>query len=178
MPRKEGREKVTGRARYTDDLTFPDLLYGVTVRSEVPRGRIRKIEFGPGIPWDEFTVVTARNIPGENCVFLIEHDQPLLADAVVNHPEEAIVLLAHPDPYLLEEARRAVRIQIEPLPAIFTLEDSLSRKQVIWGVDNVFKTYDVHKGDVDAPSPAPIASSSKPNTAPARKSNSTSSRTP
>jgi CO/xanthine dehydrogenase Mo-binding subunit len=150
VPRKEGREKVTGRARYTDDLTFPNLLYGVTVRSEVPRGRIRKIEFGPGIPWDEFTVVTARDIPGENCVFLIEHDQPLLADAVVNHPEEAVVLLAHPDPYLLEEARRAVRIQIEPLPAIFTLEDSLARKQIIWGVDNVFKTYDVRKGDVEA----------------------------
>ena len=31
--RKEGREKVTGRARYVDDLDFPDMLHGVTVRS-------------------------------------------------------------------------------------------------------------------------------------------------
>ena len=36
--RKEGREKVTGRARYVDDLTFPGMLHGVTVRSSVPRG--------------------------------------------------------------------------------------------------------------------------------------------
>ncbi|MGB6431624.1 MAG: xanthine dehydrogenase family protein molybdopterin-binding subunit [Candidatus Acidiferrales bacterium] len=149
VPRKEGRDKVTGRARYTDDLTFPGLLYGVTVRSEVPRGIIRKIEFGPGIPWDEFIIVTARDIPGENCVLLIEHDQPLLADGAVNHPEEAIVLLAHADPYLLEEARRDVRIEIEPLPPIFTLEDSLARKEIIWGKDNVFKSYAVNKGDVE-----------------------------
>jgi CO/xanthine dehydrogenase Mo-binding subunit len=150
VPRKEGREKVTGRARYTDDLNFPGMLHGVTVRSEVPRGIIRKIEFGPGIPWDEFTVVTARDIPRENCVLLIERDQPLLADGAVNHPEEAIVLLAHPDPYLLEEARRAVRIEIEPLPAIFTLEDSLARKEIIWGADNVFKSFAVNKGDAEA----------------------------
>jgi CO/xanthine dehydrogenase Mo-binding subunit len=150
VPRKEGREKVTGRARYTDDLTFPGMLHGVTVRSEVPRGIIRKIEFGPGIPWDEFTVVTARDIPGGNCVLLIERDQPLLADGAVNHPEEAIVLLAHADPYLLEEARRAVRVEIEPLPPIFTLEDSLARKEIIWGADNVFKSFAVNKGDAGA----------------------------
>src|SRR5580704_6205314 len=118
--------------------------------SSLPRGIIKKIEFGPGIPWDEFTIVTAGDIPGENCVLLIEHDQPLLADATVNHPEEAIVLLAHPDPYLLEEARRAVRIEIDPLPPIFTLEDSLAQKEIIWGKDNVFKSYAVNKGDVDA----------------------------
>ncbi|MGB6198720.1 MAG: xanthine dehydrogenase family protein molybdopterin-binding subunit [Candidatus Acidiferrales bacterium] len=149
VPRKEGRDKVTGRARYVDDLTFPGLLHGVTVRSQVPRGIIRKIEFGAGIPWGEFTIVTARDIPGENCVLLIEHDQPLLADGAVNHPEEAILLLAHPDPYLLEEARRAVSIEIELLPPIFTLEDSLARKEIIWGADNVFKSYAVNKGDVD-----------------------------
>jgi CO/xanthine dehydrogenase Mo-binding subunit len=51
VPRKEGREKVTGRATYVDDLSFPDMLYGVTVRSAAARGRIVKIGFEPGIPW-------------------------------------------------------------------------------------------------------------------------------
>jgi CO/xanthine dehydrogenase Mo-binding subunit len=45
VPRKEGREKVTGRARYVDDLIFPGMLYGATVRSQVARGRIRGIHF-------------------------------------------------------------------------------------------------------------------------------------
>ncbi len=148
--RKEGRDKVTGRARYVDDLDFPGALHGVTVRSDIPRGRIRKIEFGAGIPWNEFIVVTAADIPGANYVALFERDQPFLASDGVNHPEEAIVLLAHPDPYLLEEARRAVRIEYEPLPAIFTLDESLAGKEIIWGKDNVFKSYHLEKGDVEA----------------------------
>src|SRR5258705_418182 len=131
IPRKEGRKKVTGAALYVDDLTFPDMLYGVTVRSAVPRGRIKNVVFGGDLPWAEFTIVTAKDIPGENYVALILNDQPYLADAVVNHPEEPIVLLAHPDRYLLEEARRNVRIEFEALPAIFTLEDSLNQKEII-----------------------------------------------
>ncbi|HEV2101533.1 MAG TPA: xanthine dehydrogenase family protein molybdopterin-binding subunit [Candidatus Acidoferrum sp.] len=148
VPRKEGREKVTGAARYVDDLTFPGLIHGVTVRSSVARGKILGIRFADGIPWNEFTIVTAKDIPGKNCIALLIEDQPCLADQFVNHPEEAVVLLAHPDKYLLEEARRAVHIEIEPLPAIFTMEDSLARKQIIWGDDNVFKSYRVEKGDV------------------------------
>ncbi len=149
VPRKEGRRKVTGQALYVDDLTFPDILYGVTVRSPVAHGKIKNISFEGDIPWNEFTIVTAKDIPGENYVALILNDQPYLADEVVNHPEEPIVLLAHPDRYLLEEARRNVRIVIEELPAVFTITESLARKEVIWGEDNVFKTFLVDKGNVD-----------------------------
>jgi CO/xanthine dehydrogenase Mo-binding subunit len=150
VPRKEGREKVTGRAKYVDDLKFPGMIFGATVRSPVARGRILGIHFEPGIPWEEFTVVTAKDIPGKNCVALLIDDQPCLAAEFVNHPEEPVVLLAHPDKYLLEEARRAVRIEIEPLPTVFSMDDSLARKHVIWGTDNIFKSYQVNKGHVDA----------------------------
>jgi CO/xanthine dehydrogenase Mo-binding subunit len=159
IPRKEGRKKVTGQALYVDDLSFPHMLHGVTVRSSVPRGKIKSISFDQPpataggsdlyIPWDEFTVVIAKDIPGENYVALILNDQPYLADEVTNHPEEAIVLLAHHDRYLLEEARRHVRIEYEELPAIFNLEDSLAQKEIIWGEDNVFKKFLVDKGNVD-----------------------------
>jgi CO/xanthine dehydrogenase Mo-binding subunit len=149
VPRKEGREKVTGKALYVDDLSFPGMMYGATVRSRVPRGRIRAIHFEGDIPWKEFTVVTAKDIPGKNVVTLILDDQPCLADGVVNHPEEAVVLLAHPDRYLLEKARRAVRLEIDPLPAVFTLEESLEGKEIIWGDDNILKSLRIEKGNVD-----------------------------
>ncbi|HWS52818.1 MAG TPA: xanthine dehydrogenase family protein molybdopterin-binding subunit [Pyrinomonadaceae bacterium] len=149
VPRKEGRAKVTGAALYVDDLAPPGLLHGVTVRSRVPRGRIREVAFDPSLPWDEFTVVTARDIPGENAVALILLDQPYLADGSINHPEEPILLLAHEDKHLLEEARRAVRVEVEPLPAVFTIEESLAGGEVIWGEDNVFKSFLVEKGDAD-----------------------------
>ena len=148
--RKEGRDKVTGGARYVDDLAFPGMIHGVTVRSNLARGRIRGIRYGEGIPWDQFTVVTAADITGKNEIAAIAHDQPCLADQFINHPEEPVVLLAHPDKYLLEEARRAVHIDVEPLPAIFTIEDSLAKRVIISGDDNLFKAYLVNKGDVDA----------------------------
>lgn len=147
VPRKEGRDKVTGKARYVDDLRFPDMLHGGTVRSSSPRGLIRNIVFGDGIPWDEFTIVTAQDIPGKNCVALIANDQPFLAAKMVNHPEEPVVLLAHPDKYLLEDARRSVRIEIAPMTPIFTMEDSLRGTELIWGSDNIFKSYQVEKGN-------------------------------
>ena len=150
VQRKEGREKVTGRARYVDDIKFPGMIHGVTARSPMARGKIREIRFGPGIPWDEFTIVTAKDIPGKNCIALLIEDQPCLADSVVNHREEAVVLLAHPDKYLLEEARRPVQFDIDPLLPVFTLEDSLARTQIIWGEDNVFKTYQVEQGNIDS----------------------------
>ena len=47
--RKEGLGKVCGRARYIDDLSFPGLLHGATVRSSIARGRILGIEFEAGV---------------------------------------------------------------------------------------------------------------------------------
>jgi CO/xanthine dehydrogenase Mo-binding subunit len=159
IPRKEGRKKVTGQALYVDDLKFEGMLHGVTVRSSVPRGRIKHISFDQppataggtdrAIPWNEFTIVTAKDIPGENYVALILNDQSYLADEVVNHSEEPIVLLAHHDKYLLEVARRHVRIEYDELPPIFSLQDSLAQKEIIWGEDNVFKKFLVDKGNVD-----------------------------
>ncbi|HEV2915396.1 MAG TPA: xanthine dehydrogenase family protein molybdopterin-binding subunit [Pyrinomonadaceae bacterium] len=149
VPRKEGREKVTGRSRYVDDLTFPEMLYGATVRSAAARGRIKQITFEKGIPWDEFVIVTAKDIPGDNYVALILNDQPYLADEFINHPEEPVLLLAHADKHLLESARASVRLEVEEFNPVFSIEDSLGKKEIIWGEDNVFKTFLVDKGNVD-----------------------------
>src|SRR5580700_11432647 len=91
VPRKEGRDKVTGRACYIDDMTLPNMLYGATVRSRIPRGRIKKITFGAGIDWNEFVIVSAKDIPGKNSIALIAEDQPCLAAELVNHPMEPIL---------------------------------------------------------------------------------------
>jgi len=150
VPRKEGLDKVTGRAQYVDDMTLPGMLYGATVRSSIPRGKIKGITFGSNVNWDEFVIVSARDIPGKNCVSLIVDDQPCLAENVVNHPEEPILLLAHENRHALPKAVEAVVIEYEPLPALYTIEDSERRTQIIWGTDNTFKEYLVTKGDVDS----------------------------
>jgi len=143
VPRKEGRDKVTGRAQYVDDIGLPGMLYGATVRSAIPRGKIKHITFAPSIAWEEFVIVSAKNIPGANCVALIANDQPCLADGAVNHPEEPILLLAHTNPHILPKAMAAIAIEYEPLPAVFTMEESELGREIIWGRDNTFKTYTI-----------------------------------
>ena len=106
--RKEGRAKVTGQALYVDDVAPAGTLHGVTVRSQVPRGRITAIHFDPAINWNEFVVVTAKDIPGVNRVKLIADDQPYLASDVINHAEEPVVLIAHADRARADDARRRV----------------------------------------------------------------------
>jgi CO/xanthine dehydrogenase Mo-binding subunit len=150
VPRKEGWDKVTGAARYVDDVTLPDILYGATVRSNVPRGKIKSISFAPTVNWNEFILVTAKDIPGKNCIALILDDQPCLASETVNHSEEPILLLAHADPHKLRKAVEAVSIEYEPLPPVYTMEESEQQSTIIWGTDNTFKSYLVEKGDVDA----------------------------
>jgi CO/xanthine dehydrogenase Mo-binding subunit len=125
------------------------MLYGATVRSTIARGRITGIRFGEGVPWDEFFVVTARDIPGKNTVSLIVDDQPCLADEVINHPEEPILLLAHPNRHLLPLAVAAVEVSYEALPSIHSIEESERQQEIIWGTDNIFKSYLIEKGELD-----------------------------
>ncbi len=149
VPRLEGRGKVTGAAVYVDDMVLPGMLFGATVRSPIPRGRIKNITFGPGVDWNEFVMVSAKDIPGKNCIALIEDDQPCLAGEWINHPEEPILLLAHPDRHVLAKAVAAVSVECDSLPAIFTIEESERLAEIIWGTDNRFKSYLIEKGNVE-----------------------------
>ena len=146
--RKDGKDKVTGRAQYVDDLCFPNMIYGVSVRSSVARGKIQKITYEGDLPWKDITVATSHDLPGPNVVAHILQDQQCLATENVQHPDEAILLLAHPDRQLLEEARRKVRVEIDPLPSIHSIEDSLNQKTVIWGKDNILKSFVIEKGNI------------------------------
>jgi CO/xanthine dehydrogenase Mo-binding subunit len=148
--RKEVAGKVTGQADYVDDLQVAGMWHGITVRSTIARGRIQGITFQPGVSWDEFTIVTAKDIPGKNIVSLMVDDQPYLTSETINHVHEPILLLAHANKNLLEKARSLVKIEYETLRPIFDIDASLRGEGVIWGADNVFKRYLMEKGDVDS----------------------------
>jgi CO/xanthine dehydrogenase Mo-binding subunit len=93
--RKEGPGKVDGSAKYLDDLAFPGLLHARTIRSTIPCGEILDVKLN--FRQSGFTIVSHRDIPGRNVVALIDDDQPSLADRLVRHAAEPILLLAHED---------------------------------------------------------------------------------
>jgi len=136
VPRKDGIGKATGQARYADDLVFPGMLHGRTIRSTVPRGRVRSVQldFDP----TGFTVVDFHDIPGRNACELIEQDQPFLVERDVRHMAEPIVLLAHEDRERLLAANVDIEYDAET-PVFDPLESQ-----------GVLKAIDIVKGDVDA----------------------------
>jgi len=147
--RKEGYEKLTGAARYIDDITLDGMLYGKTVRSRVARGRIKSISFDPACDWSQVVVADHRDIPGQNYVALIENDQPLLAESEVRHYDEPILLIAAESKHLVEEAARHIRIEYEELTPVLTIEQSLEGGEILYGTDNIFKRFLIARGDVD-----------------------------
>ncbi|RVV97830.1 xanthine dehydrogenase molybdopterin binding subunit [Mesobaculum littorinae] len=126
LPHDAARMHVTGAARYVDDIPTPGnclhLAFGL---SDVARGRIASVDLdavraAPGV----VAVLTAADLPGENDVSPSAHDEPLLAvDEVffLGQPIFLVVATSH------GAARRAARlgaIEIDPLPAILTIEQA------------------------------------------------------
>ena len=135
MPRKDGIGKATGAARYADDLVFPDMLHGRTIRSTIPRGRIKSIRFD--FDTTGFTIVDYHDVPAKNAVDLMSQDQPFLAEHEIRHMAEPILLLAHEDKEKLHAA--TVLIDYEEEEPLFDPESSpLS-----------FKDIDIIKGDTE-----------------------------
>jgi CO/xanthine dehydrogenase Mo-binding subunit len=136
VARKDGIGKATGAARYADDIVFPGMLFGRTIRSTIPRGRVKSIK----LDFDKtgFTIVDYRDLPkgGRNAVDLIEADQPFLVEREIRHMAEPILLLAHEDREKLNAA--SVLIEYEEETPLFDPEKS----------QQVFKAIDISKGNV------------------------------
>jgi CO/xanthine dehydrogenase Mo-binding subunit len=134
VPRKEGLAKARGAARYLDDLRFPGMLHGRTIRTTLARGEVTAVH----LDFDRtgFTVVDHRDIPGRNAVALIQDDQPFLVEREVRHAEEAVLLLAHED----RDALRAASVRIEYRPAEPVLDPERSPQ--------AFKEITIEKGDL------------------------------
>ncbi len=147
VPRLDGRDKLAGRVRYVSDLQVPGMLHGALFRSPVPHGRILGIHLDPEFPWDEFVIVDARDIPGENRNPMILPDQPFLAEDRVKFLGEPVLLLAHPNPQRLREALNHIRLEIHPLPAVYDIEEALAPgAPLVYPPNNVFVQYEIRRG--------------------------------
>ncbi len=140
VPRLDGPEKVTGRARFVDDLVFDGAWFGLTLRSTEPHARLLGIDRDPAFDWSSVLVLTAADVPGDNVVALMSDDQPVLAADVINHVAEPVALVAAPDAETARAARAHLRLRTEPLPAV--LDPQVS--------DHAFVSYEIARGDVAA----------------------------
>ena len=138
--RREGPAKLTGEAKYTDDLVFPGAWYGVTIRSTEAHSRLLAIRPDPDADWSKVVLVSAADIPGQNVIASIKTDQPVLVPigGEIQHHAQAVALLAAPDRETLHRLKGRVRLVTDPLPPVFDPRAS----------DHVFAKYHIERGDL------------------------------
>ncbi|GAB4207021.1 MAG: xanthine dehydrogenase molybdopterin binding subunit [Tibeticola sp.] len=135
LPHESARLHVTGEAAYTDDL--PELrgtLYAALVLSPVAHGEL----VGEGIDRDALlaahgvvAVFTARDIPGENNCGPIVHDDPFLADGVVQYLGQPVAIVVAREMVYAREAARNVQVAVRERPAILTIDEAMAAQSFI-----------------------------------------------
>ncbi|HVS01382.1 MAG TPA: xanthine dehydrogenase family protein molybdopterin-binding subunit [Thermoanaerobaculia bacterium] len=141
-PRPDGPDKVSGRARYTDDLPRPGLWFGATVRSPHPHARLGAIRFHRERAPDGALCLTAADLPGPNGIQLLDDSWPILAAGEVRHVGEAVALVAAATRHGALQAREAVEVDYEPLDAVLGLDEAAALPPLA--------ALEIARGDVEA----------------------------
>ena len=120
--RLEGREKVSGRARYTYDIRLPRQLYARALRSPHPHARIVRIdatkaEALPGV----HAVLTADNAPE-----IAWYGDSTLFSRVVHFIGDEVAVVAAESEEVADDALRLIDVTYEPLPHVTDLEAALA----------------------------------------------------
>ena len=131
--RREGPEKLTGEAKYADDLVVPGAWYGATIRSTDAHARFVALESDPDFDWSTGRPRHRRRHPGRQPRRLDPGDQPILVPVggEIQHHAEPLALLAAPDRATLRAAKRRLKLVTEPLPPIFDPLESASTSSPI-----------------------------------------------
>ena len=114
-------EKVQGYGKYPDDWYVDGMTYGSAVRAKYPRARVLKIDASRALALDGvLAVLTADDIPGENRIGHIKHDQYTLVPVggLTHYLGDAVALVVAKDQQTLEKAKKLVDVEYEVLPAI------------------------------------------------------------
>src|SRR5579875_3533224 len=117
--RVEGREKVSGQARYAADFTMEGMLWAAFLTSPVPHAKIVRIDATkakeyPGV----VAVLTGRDI-GERRLGRVLFDWPVLAYEKVRFIGDYVAAVAAQTREAAQEATRLIEVEYEELPAIF-----------------------------------------------------------
>ncbi len=151
VKRPESIDKVTGDAIYTDDITFPDMLHGATLRAGIPHGIVKKLDTSKAEALEGVhTVVTAEDIPGRVNHGLVFQDWPALIGVgeKVRYVGDALAVAAADTRAIARQALDLIEFEIEPLPVV---SDPVSAKLPdaprVHESGNLLKHIKVDKGD-------------------------------
>ena len=117
---KNAWTKVTGAARYVNDIAFENLHYAVVLRSPHHHARIIKIDSRDVLAIDGVdAILTAKDIPGKLYYGELIEDRPILADGKVRFMGEPIALVIAKSLQIAQHARDAIKVQYQVMECGF-----------------------------------------------------------
>ena len=124
---------VTGEAIYVDDMQVSvQLLYGKVVYSPHAHARILSYDINKALTIDGVhAILTYKDIPGENQMGPVFHDEVVLAEDEVIFIGQAIFLIAAENKDIAEEAAKTIIIKYEVLPHVVTMEDAMKSGRLV-----------------------------------------------
>src|ERR671912_987325 len=162
MRRKEDRRLITGRTRWTDNITLPGLLHMAILRSPMAHARITGIDVSPALERPGVIAAYSAADLGEElgvlpCAWPVTPDMvhpdhhPLAVDEV-RHVGEAVAVIVAPDRYAAADAMEAVEVDYDPLPAVTDMEQALKDEVLVHSDKGTNKSFlwPFDGGDYDA----------------------------
>jgi len=145
--------KVSGRLKYAGDMTMPGMLHVQVLRSPHAHARIVSIETSAAEAMDGVEgVITSADVPGEDGFGVFVNDQPIMARGKVRYVGEAVAAVAAADLLTAKRAAAAIKVNYEPLPAVFDADDAMRAGAPVlhdYAPDNITKHIPIRVGDVE-----------------------------
>ena len=151
VPRVDALDKVLGRALYSEDISFPNMLYGRVLRASIPHAVIKAIDTTKAQSMEGVAcVLTARDIPGNNRFGLYYQDQCALAEDKVRYIGDPVAVLAAESDEIAREAVKAIRVIYDELPIVTGVHDALTEEAPkIHEKGNLLQHNEICKGDIE-----------------------------
>ena len=124
---------ITGESVYIDDMPVNDqLLLGKVFFSRYAHAKIKKLNIKKALKVKGVhAILTANDIPGENQMGPIVHDEKCLAEKEVTFIGQAIALIAAENADALIEAEKLITIEYEVLEAVLDIETAMERNDLL-----------------------------------------------
>jgi CO/xanthine dehydrogenase Mo-binding subunit/aerobic-type carbon monoxide dehydrogenase small subunit (CoxS/CutS family) len=152
--RVDALDKVTGAARYAEDIKMPGLAYAALVRSPHPHARLLKVHLEPAMAFaGVIRVLTAADIPGKNTLEGYSRDEHLLTPLgdSVRMIGDAVAVVVAESPEIAASGAAAVQVEYEPLPHTYDAVEALSAcAPSIYPHGNVLRDYEIRHGDLES----------------------------
>jgi len=150
VPRVDALDKVLGKAIYSEDISFPDMLYGRVLRAGIPHALIEEIDTREAEAMKGVVcVLTSKDIPGVNRYGIAFQDQYALAEDKVRYIGDPVALVAAESEEIAKDAVKAIRVKYRPLPVITSPREALAEgAPKIHEKGNLLMHTKIRKGDI------------------------------